>query len=226
MTCHVTSNHRSSPHATSQPTTLPASHPANNFILMSPPWNSRRLVHSKEMVWASRWSVALRTFYKQILSLLYISFFFWNFRPRLPRELLVQRFIHHGIPTHAPNVVGFLLRMFFGHLFRNLFFSSQRSRPFSFVATHRGVLEMFDVLRFLLRLYGPWALRPHVRAEHDPFSWGRAVKIVNQWLTFHKHFRGFGWNYKSTELETRQRSDMNYCSQRYTLTKSPSIQKW
>ena len=24
----------------------------------SPPWNSRRLVHSKEMVWASRWSVA------------------------------------------------------------------------------------------------------------------------------------------------------------------------
>ena len=49
----------------------------------SPPWNSRRLVHSKEMVWASRWSVALRTFYRQILSLLYSSFFFWNFRPRL-----------------------------------------------------------------------------------------------------------------------------------------------
>ena len=53
------------------------------------PWNSRRLVHSKEMVWASRWSVALRTFYRQILSLLYSSFFFWNFRPRLARELLV-----------------------------------------------------------------------------------------------------------------------------------------
>ena len=55
----------------------------------SPPWNSRRLVHSKEMVWASRWSVALRTFYRQILSLLYSSFIFWNFRPRLARELLV-----------------------------------------------------------------------------------------------------------------------------------------
>ena len=55
----------------------------------SPPWNGRRLVHSKEMVWASRWSVALRTFYRQILSLLYSSFFFWNFRPRLARELLV-----------------------------------------------------------------------------------------------------------------------------------------
>ena len=55
----------------------------------SPPWNSRRLVHSKEMVWASRWSVALHTVYRQILSLLYSSFFFWNFRPRLARELLV-----------------------------------------------------------------------------------------------------------------------------------------
>ena len=59
----------------------------------SPPWNSRRLVHSKEMVWASRWSVALRTFYRQILSLLYSSFFFWNFRPRLARELLVYYFV-------------------------------------------------------------------------------------------------------------------------------------
>ena len=59
----------------------------------SPPWNSRRLVHSKEMVWASRWSVALRTFYRQILSLLYSSFFFWNFRPRLARELLVCVYI-------------------------------------------------------------------------------------------------------------------------------------
>ena len=37
----------------------------------SPPWNSRRLVHNKEMVWASRWSVALRAFYRQILSLTY-----------------------------------------------------------------------------------------------------------------------------------------------------------
>ena len=62
----------------------------------SPPWNSRRLVHSKEMVWASRWSVALRTFYRQILSLLYSSFFFWNFRPRLARELLVSSFM--GLP--------------------------------------------------------------------------------------------------------------------------------
>ena len=52
-------------------------------------WNSRRLVHSKEMVWALRWSVPLRTFYRQILSVLYSSFFSWNFCPRLARELLV-----------------------------------------------------------------------------------------------------------------------------------------
>ena len=47
----------------------------------SPPWNGRRLVHSKEMVWASRWSVALRTFYRQILSLLYSSFSFLKLQP-------------------------------------------------------------------------------------------------------------------------------------------------
>ncbi len=35
------------------------------------------------------WSVALRTFYRQILSLLYSSVFFWNFRPRLAQELVV-----------------------------------------------------------------------------------------------------------------------------------------
>ena len=41
------------------------------------------------MIWALRWSVALRTFYRQILSLLYSSFPFGNFRPRLVRALLV-----------------------------------------------------------------------------------------------------------------------------------------
>ena len=32
-----------------------------------PPWSSRKLVHSNEMVWAWRWSVALRTFDGQVL---------------------------------------------------------------------------------------------------------------------------------------------------------------
>ena len=41
------------------------------------------------MIWASRWSVALRTFYRQILSVLYSSFPFGNFRPQLVRALLV-----------------------------------------------------------------------------------------------------------------------------------------
>ena len=48
---------------------------------------------SKEMIWALRWSVALRTFYRQILSLLYSSFPFGNFRPRLVRALLVYVYI-------------------------------------------------------------------------------------------------------------------------------------
>ena len=56
----------------------------------SPPWKGRRLVHSKEMLWASRWSVTMRTFYRQILSVLYSSFPFGNFRPRLVRALLVR----------------------------------------------------------------------------------------------------------------------------------------
>ena len=63
----------------------------------SPPWNGRRLVHSKEMIWASRWSVALRTFYRQILSVLCSSFPFGNFRPRLVRALLVNMSTNENI---------------------------------------------------------------------------------------------------------------------------------
>ena len=63
---HLTTNH------------ITASHPASNFMTSKqvtlPPWNSRKLVHSKEMVWAWRWSVALHTFYRQSLSLLYTFF--------------------------------------------------------------------------------------------------------------------------------------------------------
>ena len=88
---HVTSQTTRLLHPTPQPTSWHQNR-SNHHHGTSPPWNSRRLVHSKEMVWASRWSVALRTFYRQILSLLYSSFFFWNFRPRLARELLV--YIH------------------------------------------------------------------------------------------------------------------------------------
>ena len=85
---HVTSQTTRLLHLTPQPTSWHQNR-SNHHHGTSPPWNSRRLVHSKEMVCASRWSVALRAFYRQILSLLYTTFFFWNFRPRLARELLV-----------------------------------------------------------------------------------------------------------------------------------------
>ena len=49
----------------------------------------QKLRSNRKKVWTSQWSVILRTFYRQILSLLYGSFFFWNFRHRLARELLV-----------------------------------------------------------------------------------------------------------------------------------------
>ena len=52
------------------------------------------------MIWASRWSVALRTFYRQILSVLYSSFPFGNFRPRLVRALLVK-YIYHTLPCYT-----------------------------------------------------------------------------------------------------------------------------
>ncbi len=89
---HVTSQTTRLLHLTPQPTSWHQNR-SNHHHGTSPPWNSRRLVQSKEMVWASRWSVALRAFYRQILSLLYTTFFLWNFRPRLARELLVYIYI-------------------------------------------------------------------------------------------------------------------------------------
>ena len=56
------------------------------------------------MIWASRWSVALRTFYRQILSVLYSSFPFGNFRPRLVRVLLVSLYMTL-YQIHAPHSI-------------------------------------------------------------------------------------------------------------------------
>ena len=44
------------------------------------------------MVWASRWSVALRTFYRQILSLLYIVFFLLKLPPPARPGTTCKRF--------------------------------------------------------------------------------------------------------------------------------------
>ena len=92
MTWHNTSHHIASNDVTitwpDPATDINTSKHFTSKHKTSPPWNGRRLVHSKEMIWASRWSVALRTFYRQILSVLYSSFPFGNFRPRLVRVLL------------------------------------------------------------------------------------------------------------------------------------------
>ena len=115
MTSHVANNHINSPQVTSQPTTLlhlnhATDHMTSKHITLkhmtSQPWNGRRLVHTEKLVWASRWSVALRTFYRQILSLLYISFPFWNFRPRLARELLVDSSKQLGKIHQQFNTIG------------------------------------------------------------------------------------------------------------------------
>ena len=78
MTWHNTSHHIASNDVTitwpDPATDIKTSKHFTSKHKTSPPWNGRRLVHSKEMVWASRWSVALRAFYRQILSLTY-SFF-------------------------------------------------------------------------------------------------------------------------------------------------------
>ena len=75
MTWHKTSHHIASNDVTiTWPDPATDAKTSKHFTSKhktSPPWNGRRLVHSKEMIWASRWSVALRTFYRQMLSVLY-----------------------------------------------------------------------------------------------------------------------------------------------------------
>ena len=63
-------------------------HITSSQHITSPPRNGWRLVHTKNSVWASHWLVPLRTFYRQILSLVH-SFFPWKFHPWLALELLV-----------------------------------------------------------------------------------------------------------------------------------------
>ena len=68
--------------------------------MTSQPCNGKSFVETpQKKVSTSQWSVILRTFYRQILSLLYSSFFFWNFRHRLARELLVSKY-HIFILVH------------------------------------------------------------------------------------------------------------------------------
>ena len=134
MTSHCITWHDTTQAITSHQITSAhiTSHRIASKQVTSPPWNSRRLVHSKDMVWASRWSVALRTFYRQILSLLYTSFFFWNFRPRLARELLVAfKFVYtclyhryqdlaiiafHTTTPHPKVFINMVVKLLFSHI--------------------------------------------------------------------------------------------------------------
>ena len=77
MTWHLATNHITSPHVTSQPTTLlhlTLQPTTSKQATTSPPWNGWRLVHSNNSVWASQWLVTLCTFHRQILSLAYSLF--------------------------------------------------------------------------------------------------------------------------------------------------------
>ena len=65
--------------------------------MTSQPCNGKSFVETQKKNSTSQWSVILCTFYRQILSLLYSSFFFWNFRHRLARELLVSTCIYTNI---------------------------------------------------------------------------------------------------------------------------------
>ena len=100
ITSHVANSHINSPQIISQPTTLLQSTSNHKHItskhMTSKPWNSKRIVHSKEMVWASPWSAAWCTFYRQILSLLYSSFFLLKLPPPA-RPGTTYNFIHTHI---------------------------------------------------------------------------------------------------------------------------------
>ena len=91
--------------------------------MTSQPWNGKNFVQTQKKVWTSQWLVILRTFYRQILSLLYSSFFFWNFRHRLARELLVYGcFLKWWYPQTIHGLIGFSIinHPFWGtHVFGN-----------------------------------------------------------------------------------------------------------
>ena len=131
-----------------------------------PPWNSRKLVHSKEMVWAWRWSVALRAFYRQILSLLYTFFSSETSAPGSPGNYLY---------TYLINLCLFVLRI--EHSYRNdvridsgVNLSDQRTRWQTYVRHHvahgllhskRHVTSSIDIqrcIRFPCLLNWPLAI--------------------------------------------------------------------
>ena len=107
MTWHLATNHITSRHLTANHVThfiSPRNQPHDiktGPIGTSPPWNGWRLVRTKTSVWASHWLVSLRTFYRQILSLAYSCFPFWNFSPRFARLYLCDIKMNYIISEHV-----------------------------------------------------------------------------------------------------------------------------
>ena len=127
MTCHDATNHSSSPHVTSQPTTL------LHLTPQATSWHQNRSHYhrgtAESLRTAKKWfghgagrSPCAHSIGKFFLCYIYSSFFFWNFRPRLARELLVEH-------IKLSSKVVFLIA--FGHA---------KSKPFGF--------SEFDVMVF------------------------------------------------------------------------------
>ena len=94
MTCHVATNHSSSPHVTSQPITV------LHLTPQATSWHQNRSHHhhgtAEGSFTAKKWfghragrSPCAHSIGKFFLCYI-VPFFFWNFRPRLARELLVS----------------------------------------------------------------------------------------------------------------------------------------
>ena len=92
---HDVTCHSSSPHVTSQPTTL------LHLTPQATSWHENRSHHhhgtAEGSFTAKKWfghhagrSPCAHSIGKFFLCYIYSSFFFWNFRPRLARELLVS----------------------------------------------------------------------------------------------------------------------------------------
>ena len=163
MTWHNTSHHIASNDVTitwpDPGTDIKTSKHFTSKHKTSPPWKGRRLVHSKEMIWASRWSVTMRTFYRQILSVLYSSFPFGNFRPRLVRALLVFNYFFFVVKIWGLNLSCLLPKPAWEEV--------TVWRPCSF-SISSGILRSIPWFSWASRFASPLGILEHLMLVGDP----------------------------------------------------------